>query len=346
MRFESSVTSVSWIPSDSVSGLYQAGFAVGASHSDDPPPDVIRDVAELAALHAAERFRFANRLAAWIEVADGQIVDAGYSGRGYISRSRFGWGPHREVTFQPTEFPELRTDPDITATEARFVQTTGGRTGAPMPRPVAGKPYVQWLAPTVWTTLALTIGADGSAHGEMTGASRFPRHWIYDPQGKLVAKSGLADFRQWMATTHGQHSPWGEEDSQPLVTVAGSALERQLSATIMRGGAKPAIRKLAKGALLTEQGEPGGDIYLLLDGVLSVWVDGGEVGELGPGAVVGERAVLEKGRRTSTLRAVTACVIATAAKDQIDRASLASLAEMHHREDPDRLTVPALRARC
>ena len=335
MRFESSVTSVSWIPSESVSGLYQGGFAAGASHSDDPPPDVIKDLAELDALHAAERFRFANRLAAWIEVENGHVVDAGYSGRGYISRTRFGWGPHREVTFQPAKFPELRTEPDITATGARFSQTTGGRTGAPMPRPVTGKPYVQWLAPTVWTTLALTVGIDGSAHGEMTGASPFPRHWIYDPQGQLVAKSGLADFRQWMATAHGQHSPWGKEDSQPLVTVAESALERQLSATIMRGGAKPAIRKLAKGTLLTEQGEPGSEIYLLLDGVLSVWVDGAEVGELGPGAVVGERALLEQRRRTATLRAITDCVIAAAANDQIDRATLASLAEMHHREDPD-----------
>ncbi len=335
MRFESSVTSVSWIPSESVSGLYQAGFAAGTSHSDDPPPDVIKDLAELDALHAAERFRFANRLAAWIEVENGHVVDAGYSGRGYISRTRFGWGPHREVTFAPAEFPELRTEPDITATGARFSQTTGGRTGAPMPRPVTGKPYVQWLAPTVWTTMALTIGIDGSAHGEMTGASPFPRHWIYDPQGQLVAKSGLADFRQWMATAHGQHSPWGEEDSQPLVTVAESALERQLSATIMRGGAKPAIRKLARGTLLTEQGEPGSEIYLLLDGVLSVWVDGAEVGELGPGTVVGERALLEDRRRTATLRAITDCVVAAAAKDQIDRATLASLAEMHHREDPD-----------
>ena len=38
MRVESSITSVSWIPSDSVSGLYKAGFSVGASHPDDPPP--------------------------------------------------------------------------------------------------------------------------------------------------------------------------------------------------------------------------------------------------------------------------------------------------------------------
>jgi hypothetical protein len=340
MRFESSVTSVSWIPSDTVSGLYQAGFAVGASHSDNPPPDVINGRAELDALHAAERFRFANHLAAWIEVEDGRIVAGGYSGRGYISRTRFGWGPHREVTFAPAEFPELRTEPDITAVGARFSQTTGGRTGAPMPRPVTGKPYLQWLAPTVWTTLALTIGLDGSARGEMTGASAFPRHWIYDPQGHLAAKSGLADFRQWMASAHGPHSPWGEEDSPPLVTVAESALERQLSVTIMRGGAKPALRTLAKGTQLTEQGDPGGDIYLLLNGLLSVWVDGAEVGELGPGVVVGERALLEEGRRTATLRAVTDCVIAAAARDQIDRASLARLAEMHHREDRKGNTQP------
>jgi len=332
MRIESSVTSVSWIPSESVSGVFKTGFAIGASRFDDPPPEVLRD---LDALYAQERFRFANRLAAWIEVDDGRITGAGYSGRGYISTTRFGWGPQREVMFQPAPFPELRTEPEITATEARFSQTTGGRTGAPMPRPVSGKPYFQWLAPTVWTTLSLTVGIDGAARAEMTGASPFPRHWVYDDKGVLVAKSGLASFRGWLATAHGEHSPWGNEDTQPLVTVAETALERQLSTAIMRGGARPAVRKLAKGDVLTEQGEYGDDIYLLLDGVLSIWVNGTQVGELGPGAVVGERAALGDGRRTATLRAVTACVVAAAASSQVDRASLSSLAEGHHREDAD-----------
>ena len=332
MRVESSLTSVSWIPSESVSGLFRAGFSTGATHYDDPPPDVLENLEEL---HAAERFRFANHLAAWVEVEDGRVTGAGYSGRGYISCTRVGWGPQREVTFQPAGFPEIRAEPEIIASGARFTQTTGGRTGAPMPRPVAGRPHVQWSAPTVWTTLTLTISTDGSARGEMTGASRFPRHWLYDHRGQLVAKSGLADFRQWVGTSHGEHSPWGNEDSRPLVTVAESALERQLSGTIMRGGARPAVRKLPQDALLTEQGEPGDDIYLLLDGLLSVWVDGAQVAELGPGAVIGERALLEHGRRTATLRAVTGCVIATAARDQIDRDSLASLAGLHHREDPD-----------
>lgn len=331
MRVESSLTSVSWIPSESVSGLFRAGFSTGATHYDDPPPDVLENLEEL---QAAERFRFANHLAAWVEVEDGRVTGAGYSGRGYISCTRVGWGPQREVTFQPAGFPEIRAEPEITASGARFTQTTGGRTGAPMPRPVAGRPHVQWLAPTVWTTLSLTISTDGSGRGEMTGASRFPRHWLYDHRGQLVAKSGLADFRQWVGTSHGEHSPWGNEDSRPLVTVAESALERQLSGTIMRGGARPAIRKLPQDALLTEQGEPGDDIYLLLDGLLSVWVDGAQVAELGPGAVIGERALLEHGRRTATLRAVTRCVIATAAKHQIDQDSLASLAGLHHREGP------------
>ena len=177
MRFGSSVTSVSWIPSESVSGPIKAGFAVGMAHYDDPPPDVIEDLEEL---RAAGKFRFANHLAAWIEVAGGRVVDAGYSGRGYISFTRLAWGPRQEVRFQPTEFPEIRATPEITATGARFTQTTGGRTGAPLPRPVTGKPFVQWVPPTVWTTLALTIGTDGTASGELVGASPFPRHWVYD----------------------------------------------------------------------------------------------------------------------------------------------------------------------
>jgi hypothetical protein len=93
--------------------MFKAGFAIGASHFDNPPPEVLTD---LDGLFAAEGFRFANRLAAWIEVEDGRIADAGYAGRGYICRTRFGWGPQREMRFQPTAFPEIRTEPAITAT--------------------------------------------------------------------------------------------------------------------------------------------------------------------------------------------------------------------------------------
>ena len=299
MRVELSVTSVSWIPSEAISGLPKAGFLSGVLHYDDPPPDRIES---LAALHEAERFRFANRLAAWVDVEDGEVVDGGYSGRGYITRTRAGLGK-AEVAFEPAEFPELRAEPERESSHATFVQTCGGRTGMPFPRPVKRKPFLQWASPTVWTTLRLTVGADGSSTGELIGASDFPRHWVYDDTGQLVAKAGLASFQKWQQGAFGRHSPWGNEDSQPLVTLAESALERQLSTTIMRGGAKPKIRKVRQDALLAEQGQPGDELYLLLDGVLSVSVDDDPVGELGPGAVIGERAALEGGRRTATLRA-------------------------------------------
>jgi CRP-like cAMP-binding protein len=85
--------------------------------------------------------------------------------------------------------------------------------------------------------------------------------------------------------------------------------------------------------LLTEQGAAADDLYLLLDGLIGVSVDGKDLGELGPGAVIGERAILEGGRRTATVRAATPCLVAVAARHQIDTDSLPRLAVYHHRED-------------
>jgi len=330
MRIEAAVTSISWIPSEAVTGMTKAGFASGAMQYDDPPPGYLENLAEL---HKAGRFRFANHLAAWAEVEDGRVVDAGYAGRGFISSTRVSFGARGGVTFQPTAFPELRADPELRGNQAVFSQTVGGRTGVPFPRPVRGKPFFQWVAPTVWTTLRLTISADGTSTGELTSASKFPRHWIYDSDGNLAAKSGLADYAEWTRSTFGKHTPWGDEDSRPLVTAAETALERQISTTIMRGGARPEIRKLPAGSLLAEQGQPGQEIFLLLDGVIAVSVDGTELAELGPGAILGERAVLEQGLRTATLRAATACVVAAAPASAVDLERLRELERLHHRED-------------
>lgn len=128
-------------------------------------------------------------------------------------------------------------------------------------------------------------------------------------------------------------TPWGDEGSPAIVTAVETALERELSLRIMRGGAKPRIRDLGQGDLLTEQGTGGRDLYLLLDGVLRVEVDGDAIAEVGPGAIVGERALLEGGTRTSTLRAVTRCKVAEASADEIDGEALTSLAEGHRREE-------------
>ena len=85
--------------------------------------------------------------------------------------------------------------------------------------------------------------------------------------------------------------------------------------------------------MLTEQGAPGDELYLVLDGVLAVEVDGTVIAEVGPGAVLGERAILEGGTRTSTLRTVTPCRIAIATSEQIEHDALRELSEGHRREE-------------
>ena len=293
MRIESSVTSLSWIPSEAVTGMTRLPFEMGVAHYDAPPPDRLDD---LEALRLADRFRFANDLRAWIEVEDGRIVRWGQEGRGHIGSTTVRMGP-RAVTFQAVAFPDIRPEPEVSDAAVRFVQTAGGRTGVPAPRTVRRPPFVQVAAPLAWSTLALTIRADGTSEWEVPGASPFPRHWIYDHTGALAAKTGMIDFEQWYRTAFGKHSPWGDEDSPALVTVAETALERELSKRIMRAGARPEILGLEAGELLVRQGDPGEAIFLLLDGVLDVEVDGAKLAEVGPGAILGERAVLEGGRR-------------------------------------------------
>jgi CRP-like cAMP-binding protein len=156
---------------------------------------------------------------------------------------------------------------------------------------------------------------------------------VYDGDGVLVAKSGLIDFDEWYRHAFGKHSPWGDEDSPALATAVESALERDLSSLVMRGASKPDIKKLKPGKVLMEQGSEGDRLALVLDGVVAVQVNGEPLAELGPGAVVGERAVLEGGKRTATVAAVTRCTVATIPAAAVDRDALERLAEGHHRED-------------
>ncbi len=329
MRIESSVTSISWIPSEAVQGMTRLPFDMGVAHYDDPPPD---HAVDLDALRQADRFRFANRLSAWIEVNDGRITDHGYSGGGQIGSTTMRLGG-RVATFAAVAFPDRQQDPVVADTEVRFVQTCGGRTGVPMPRRVNRPPFVQVAAPLAWTTLSLTLSADGSSAYELVGASPFPRHWVYDGDDRLVQKSGLVDFKSWSAHAFGSHTPWGDEDSPALVSEVETALERVLATRIMRGGAKPRIGRVGRGDALLSEGEEGAEVFLLLDGVVSVEVRGELLGQLGPGAVLGERALLEGGTRTATVRAVTPCRVARINGAELDPAMLAELAATHRQEE-------------
>ena len=330
MRYESCVTSLSWIPSEAVTGATRTAFDSGFTHYDDPPPAELGDIEEL---RAGDRFRFANVLRAWIEVDDsGRITDGGYDGGGIMGTTtlRLAGLSH---AFQAVSLPDMQRTPEQGDGWMRFVQTTGGRTAIPAPRPVRRRPFVQWQAPLVWTTLSLTLHADGRAEYSVTGASRFPRHWIYDADGRLAHKSGLTDYANWTRVSFGRHTPWGDEDSPALVTAVETALEQALSVQLMHGAAKPRITQLQAGDELVRQGDFGQDIYLVLDGVIRVERDGTRLAEYGPGAMLGERAALEGGTRTSTLAAVTRCRVASVPAVQLDLSDLAELATGHRREE-------------
>lgn len=292
MRYESTVTSLSWIPSEAVTGGTRAAFEGGFTHYDDPPPGELASSGDqsVAALRAVDRFRFANVLRAWIETDDaGRIAGAGYAADsgGLMGSTTVNLGLLHH-TFQAIQLCDLRQEPEYGDGWVRFTQTTGGRTGLPAPRRVTHPPYVQWQAPTVWTTLTLTLRADGTAEIGVPGASQFPRHWVYDGSGRLARKSGLT---------------------------------------------KPRIASYAAGSVLVTQGQPGTEVYLILDGVLRVERDGVALAEYGPGAMLGERSGLEDGNRTASLVAVTSCKVAAVDGACFDRAALSELSTGHRRED-------------
>jgi hypothetical protein len=329
MNIRGAVTSISWIPSEAIAGATKLPFETGVAHYDPPPPDAIEDLEEL---RRTDRFRFANELHGWIEVKDGRIVDYGQSGRGLIGSTTLQVGPKKAV-FQAVALPDLQPAPEVTETKVTFFQTCGGRTGVPAPRRVRRAPFVQFSAPLAWTTLALEMHADGTCEHHLVGASPFPRHWVYDTSAKLIKKSGLIDFSTWYRSAFGKHSPWGDQDSPALATEVETALERQLSADLMQGDAKPRVIKVSAGTAIVEQGDPGEELFLVLDGVVRVEVDGERIAEYGPGSMHGERAVLEGGLRTSTVRAVTKCKLAVAKADQVDREALQQLSAGHRREE-------------
>jgi Cyclic nucleotide-binding domain len=324
MRFESSVTAISWIPSEAIEGMPKLPFELGIGHYDEPPPDKLEE-GDLERLRDADRFREANHLRAWIEVDAGKIVGHGHAGGGLVGSTTFRLGP-KHLIVPGVAFDVLRPTPEAHDDAVRFVQTVGGRAGFPAPRRVSGRPFFRIHSATAWTTLALTIRADGSSSHEVVGASPFPRHWIYDREGNLVEKSGTVDFKAWYREAHGQNTPWGDEESEAFVTTAESAFERELSRELMEGQALSERRSLEPGDTLVEQGQPGNELYLLVDGVLAVIVDGDEVAEIGPGAIVGERASLEGGTRTATLSARTRCRVAVIPAELIDRQEMEDLA--------------------
>lgn len=299
MRIESSVTAITWLPFSVLDAMPNLPLGIALAHFDEPPPEPLCDVDRL---RAADAFREANELRAWISVENGRIVDYGRGGRTFVAGARIDRA-NEQIAFPAVEFPVLRPEAEVGDGFVRFQQTVGGRIGLPAPRPLRGKPYLHIGSATAWTTLELVIRADGSSESRLVASSPFPRHSVYGADGSLVSEHGLADYDGWFHESFEEPSPW-----------AGGELEEELDEIVLRsGGAKLERRRLDPGECLVEQGEAGTDMFVLLDGVLHVEIDGETVAEIGSGAVLGELAVLGDGRRTATLRAVRASRVAVLA---------------------------------
>ena len=322
MRIESSVTAISWIPREAIQGLPKIPFDLGIGHYDEPPPDQL-DEGGLERLRQADRLREANHLKAWIEVEDGKVVGHGHEGGAVVGSTTFRMGP-KDVVFAGVPFEILRPEPEVFDDRVRFVQTVGGRAGFPAPRLVKESPSSastprppgpRWRSRSVRTGRQITSSS---------ARARFPVTGSTTATGTSRTRRGTIDFKKWYREAHGEHTPWGAEDSDAFVTQAESALERQISADLMQRGATVGRRKLAQDETLVEEGAPA-DELLVLDGVLAA-VGGEEIAQVGPGAILGEGAVVGGGKRNATLRACTPARVAVIAADQIDREALETLA--------------------
>ena len=314
MRIDASATAITWLPFDALDRIQVIPLELAVAHYDEPPPTVVPDLDDL---RRQDGFREANELRAWIEVDGGEIVDYGQTGR-----SLLGEGPEleaRQVFFAAVEFPVIQPEPEAGDGLVRFTQTAGGRIGLPAPRPVVGRSYFHVGAVSAWTTLELLLRADGATETKLVAASPFPRHSLYASDRRLVGVFGAVEFEL------GDGTPWGDERTPAFAAAVESELERGLAASILRDGVKLVRRRVARGETLVEQGRPGHDLFVVLDGVFDVEVDGEVVAQVGSGAILGEHAVLGGGLRTATLRAVRSSRVAVISPDEISRRQLVEI---------------------
>src|SRR5262249_51401818 len=151
-----------------ITGTMRTAFDAGLAQYDPPPPGELGapgQPGDIKDLQDANRFRFANVLRAWIEVDDaGAISGYGYAddSASLLGKTEFGVGPGRPSARAPHP-PDTAPAPGAGGGWVGSPQTAGGKPGVPAPRGVAYPPFVQWQSPTAWSTLVLTLHADGRA---------------------------------------------------------------------------------------------------------------------------------------------------------------------------------------
>src|ERR1700752_1824260 len=105
MRVESSITSITWIPSEAIKGMPKLPFEWGVAHYDEPPHDRLLD---LDAMEENDLFRGANERKPWVGFpAAGTTAECSYAGGGRIGVTRRKLG-RREIAFPAVKYPVIQ----------------------------------------------------------------------------------------------------------------------------------------------------------------------------------------------------------------------------------------------
>ena len=99
------------------------------------------------------------------------------------------------------------------------------------------------------------------------------------------------------------------------------------------------------GAVLTEQGKPGQECFIIRDGTANVYVGGEHINTLGPGTVVGEMALLSNRPRSATVVAETPMQLLVARHEGLPHAPRRD-AEGRSRGDVDARRARSARRTC
>jgi hypothetical protein len=321
VRLTAEATCLSWIPPTAVEGAFKVPFGWGVAHYDNPPPDTSPDVEELL---SADAIRLANQVRAWVEVEEGRIVRHGMSGGGRLGSTTVRLRK-RGVTFAGVALPDLVHPPEVLPDRVRFRQTCGGHTGAPVPRAIAHPPYVRVSAPIAWSTIVLTLRADGSSESEIADASLFPRHYLYDTTGRLTHKTALIRYKDWLHKSEEEHSPWAGVSEPVPVTGVKDVAERSLADTILMSARYEQYR-LSAGSMFGSRPIRDDQVAVLLDGQLVVLLDDEPAVELGPGAIFDPSARSTESKEHAKLRARTDTRFALLTRHELDSDALLDVA--------------------
>ncbi len=125
-----------------------------------------------------------------------------------------------------------------------------------------------------------------------------------------------------MSFLHRPRHEWLSAD----VIAAQSEVEQRLIDQILHNSLAPTVTEWKEGASIFQQGFAAQAVHLVIDGEVSVSVDGAEVTRLGPGHVFGEMAMLSNRQRTGTLTALVPTTIASIGESSVNRDDLRALA--------------------